>query len=246
MSIVREMRERQGMSAAPERSSLTGTVLIGCLAFAIGAAGIAGWRLWPAWKAPGATVAGHQPGSAPALAADATPKFSGKRLGEAEQAPLLATCIKHDDFGGFGDGSNPQAAYSLMKTVGAGLRIATLIGAETGNGGQLIDNWRIIAECVYRQNSWSLCQPDNRVLAIESAGAFVRGATALLADPPKGRGAAATVREYGQARERILDALRTRVRNGYLIAEDFSPVQPPEIKALLVETKTVANGCAKP
>ena len=31
----------------------------------------------------------------------------------------------------------------------------------------------------------------------------------------------------------MLDALRTRVRNGYLIADDFGPVQPPEIKAVL-------------
>ena len=245
MSIVREMRERQGMSAAPERSGLMGTVLIGCAAFAIGAAAIVGWKMWPARNAPAATVAGNQPGPAPAVASDAAPKFSGKRLGEAEQAPLLATCIKHDDFGGFGDNPNPQAAYALMKTLGAGVRIATLIGAETGNGGQLVDNWRIIAECVYRQNSWSLCHPDNRVLAIESAGAFVRGANAVLADPPKGRGGPATVREYTQARERILDALRTRIRNGYLIADDFGPVQPAEIKALLAGTKTIANGCAK-
>lgn len=243
MSIVREMRERQTISAGPERSGLIGTVLIGCMAFAIGAAAIVGWRLWPGANAPAAPAS--QPAPAPAIAADAALKFSGKRLGEAEQAPLLAGCIKHEDFGGFGDNTNPQAAYALMKTLGATVRIATLIGAETGGGGQLTDNWRIIAECVYRQNSWSLCQPDNRVLAIESAGAFIRGAAAVLADPPKGRAGPTIVREYTQARERILDALRTRVRNGHLIAEDFGPVQPAEIKAILTETKTIANGCAK-
>ena len=247
MSIIREMRERQTMTAAPERSGLAGTLLIGCAAFAIGALAIAGWKMWPGAKAARATTAvTTQPIQAGNTPAAAPPAFSGKRLGEAEHAPLLATCIKHDDFGGFGDAPNPQAAYSLMKTLGTGLRIATLIGAETGKGDQLIDNWRIIAECVYRQNSWSLCHPDNRVLAIESAGAFIRGAGAVLADPPKGRAGPALVRDYTQARERILDALRTRVRNGYLIADDFGPVQPPEIKAILAQTQTVANGCTKP
>ncbi|MEA2878713.1 MAG: hypothetical protein QOF14_3909 [Hyphomicrobiales bacterium] len=246
MSIVKEMRERHTITPVPERSGLGATVLIGCAAFAIGALAIAGWKMWPAGKAPQAAVATvNQPAPASTTPAAAAPIFSGKRLGEAEQAPLLATCVADENFGGFGDVKNPQAAYALMKTVGAGLRIATLIGAETGNGAQLIDNWRIIAECVYRQNSWTLCNPDNRVLAIESAGAFVRGAAAVLADPPKGRGGPMVVREYAQARDRILDALRTRVRNGYLVADDFGAVQPPEIKAVLTQTKTVANGCTK-
>lgn len=246
MSIVREMRERQTLTAAPERSGLTGTLLVGCAAFAIGALAIAGWKMWPGAKASQPIVVTTQPNQAANTPAAAAPTFSGKRLGEADQAPLLATCIKHHDFGGFGDAPNPQAAYSLMKTLGTGLRIATLIGAEAGKGDQLIDNWRIIAECVYRQNSWSLCNPDNRTLAIESAGAFVRGAGAVLADPPKGRAGPMLVRHYTHARERILDALRARVRNGYLIADDFGPVQPPEIKAILTQAQTSANGCAKP
>ncbi|MEJ0078082.1 MAG: hypothetical protein WDO17_22105 [Alphaproteobacteria bacterium] len=247
MSIVREMRERQTITAAPARSGLGGTVLIGCAAFAVGALAIVGWKMWPAANAPQSAAATNQPAPPANSPAAPAPAFSGKRLGEAEQAPLLATCIKNEDFGGFGDAAatNPQAAYSLMKTVGTGFRIATLIGAETGSGAQLTDNWRIIAECVYRQNSWTLCNPHNRALAIESTGAFIRGAGAVLADPPKGRGGPILVREYGQARERVLDALRTRLRNGYLIAEDFGPVQPAEIKGILAETKTIANGCAK-
>ena len=246
MSIVREMRERQTITAAPARSGLGGTVLIGCAAFAIGALAIAGWKMWPAAKAPQNAVAtANQPAEPTSSPAAAAAIFSGKRLGEAEQAPLLATCITGDDFDGFGGTRNPQATYSLMKTVGAGFRIATLVGAETGSGAQLTDNWRIIADCVYRQNSWNLCNPDNRALAIESAGAFIRGAAAIAADPPKGRAGPIVLRENAQSREQVLDGLRARVRNGYLIADDFGPVQPPEIKAILTQTKTIANGCAK-
>lgn len=243
MSIVKEMRERQTITVSSGSSGLGGTVLVGCAAFAIGILAIAGWKIWPGAKS---SAPSNQPGAAASSAvANQPPKFSGKRLDEAEHAPLLATCVADEGFGGFGDTKNPQAAYAMMKMLGTHVRVATLIGAETGNGIQITDNWRIIAECVYRQNSWNLCNPNNRALAIESAEAFVRRAAAVIANPPKGSSGQTTAREYSQARERVLDALRSRVRNGYLIANDFSFVQSPEIKKVLSETKTVANGCEK-
>jgi len=59
------------------------------------------------------------------------------------------------------------------------------------------------------------------------------------------RDAQATLRDNAAAKQRVLDSLRSRLRNGHLIAGDFGPLQPPEIKALLDEIKPVANGCAK-
>jgi hypothetical protein len=244
MSIVREMRERQTMTAAPERSGLGGTLLIGCAAFALGALAIAGWNMWPVLKAPPSAVA-NQPAPKSSSPAAAPPTFSGKRLGEAGFAPLLRTCMKGDDFTGLGDVNNSQAMYHVLTTVGTASRVASLIGAQTGGGVQLTDYWRLIADCVYQQNSWSLCDPDNRALAIESGGAFIRGAAVVAADP-NGRAGPMVLRDNAQSRDRVLEALRTRVRNGYLIADDFGPIQPPEIKAILAQTKTVANGCAKP
>jgi hypothetical protein len=243
MSIVREMRERQVMTAAPERSGLGGTLLIGCAAFAIGALAIAGWKMWPAPKAPLSPVA-NQPAPKSSSPAAAPPTFSGKRLGEAGFAPLLRTCMKGDDFAGLGDVNNPQAMYHVLTTVGTASRVGALLGAETGGGAQLTEYWGEIANCVYRQNSWNLCDPDNRALAIESGGAFIRGAAVVAADP-KGRAGPMVLRDNAQSRDRVLEALRTRVRNGYLIAADFGPIQPPEIKTILTETKTIANGCAK-
>src|SRR6185295_16243757 len=133
MSIVREMRERQGMTAAPERSGLGGTLLIGCAAFAIGILAIVGWKMWPGAKPPAPPASlSNQPGASPQAAADQTaPKFSGKRLGEAEHAPLLRTCIKGDNFEGLGNINDPQAVYQLLTTVGTASRVASLIGAQT-------------------------------------------------------------------------------------------------------------------
>jgi hypothetical protein len=247
MSIVREMRDRQTMTAAPERSGFAATLLIGCAAFAIGGLAIAGWKLWPGSKPSSSGVAmSGQPAPKSTSPATTAPTFSGKRLGEAKFAPLLRTCIKGDDFEGLGNVNNPDAVYTLLRTVGTASRVASLIGAETGGGAQLTDYWRLIADCVYQQNSSNLCDPDNRALAIESGGAFIRGAAVVAADPPKGRAGPMVLRDNAQSRERVLDALRSRVRNGYLIADDFGPIQPPEIKAILAQTKTVANGCAKP
>lgn len=244
MSIVREMRERQVMTAAPERSGLGSTLLIGFAAFAIGALAIVGWTMWPGTNAPvPAVAAANQPGGSPQAANQPAPKFSGKRLGEAAQAPLLAACTKGDNFEGIGNGS-PQAVYAVLTMMGTATRIASLAG-ENGNSSQLVDWWRLIADCVYQQNSWNLCEPNNRALAIESASAFIRGAAAIAASPPQGRAGPIVLRNNAQSRERVLDALRSRVRNGYLIADDFGAVQPSEIKALLAEMKTIANGCAK-
>ena len=34
--------------------------------------------------------------------------------------------------------------------------------------------WADVADCVYRQNGWVLCDPDNRALAVEAANTFMR------------------------------------------------------------------------
>ncbi len=245
MSIVKEMRERQTVVVSSSSSGLGSILLIGCAAFAIGVLAIAGWKMWPGSKsAVPAFSLGNQPGALPQAAASPAPKFSGKRLGEAAQAPLLAACAKGDNFEGFGNGS-PQAVYAMLNMMGTATRIGSMVGAEGANSSQLVDYWRLIAECVYQQNSWNLCEPNNRAIAVESALAFIRGAAAVAADPPRGRGTAAALRNNAQSRERVLDALRARVRGGYLIADDFGAFRPAEIRTILAETKPIGNGCAK-
>jgi hypothetical protein len=237
MSFVREMRERQVAPAPAERSGALGTIVIAVVAFAIGAGGIVAWK-WMPTRNP-------QPVAAKAAPPAETPKFAGNRVGRAAAAPLLRTCTKSDTFEGFGKG-DPEAIYTLLTTVGTMQRLAPLVGAEMGDGAQLVEYWREIADCVYQQNSWHLCDADNRALAVESASAFIRGATRIAENPPKGRGADIVLRDNARARERVLDALRARLRNGQLVAADFGPIQPPAVKALLSEVKPAGNACAKP
>ena len=158
---------------------------------------------------------------------------------------MLKTCIKGDDFEGLGSPSNPQAVYGLLKTVGAASRLMSMVGGETGGSAQLADYWRMLADCVYQQNSWNLCDPDNRALAIESGGAFIRNAAVVAANPPQGRAGPMVLRNNAQSRERVLDAC-ARASATATSSQTISSLQPPEIKAILTQNKTVANGCAKP
>ena len=192
-------------------------------------------------------AAGRKTRPSAAVASEApAPKFAGGRLGRAATAPLLTTCVKGDVFAGF-NGGNAQAVYTVLTTAGTAQRLASLVGADMSDGvPQLTEYWREIADCVYQQNSWHLCDADNRALAVELAAGFIRGAAQVAATPPKTRDAQMILGDNARVRQRVLEALRARLRNGQLIAADFSPLQPPEIKSLLNETKPVANGCAKP
>jgi hypothetical protein len=230
MPTSREMRERLTPSSV-ERSGLLTTVFVGIVAFAIGAAAIVAWKMFPASTPP--AVAG--------LSEPAVPKFTGNRLGRAEFAPLLRTCVKSD----LANGMTPEVLYTFLTAAGTMGRIAPLFGSkEFDDRGQLTVYWNMIADCVYQQNSWHLCDLDNRALAVASASAFIRS----VATQPAGKSRTDQIilGDNARAAQRVLDTLRMRVRNGQLIAADFGPLPPPEIKTLLTETKTIANGCEKP
>jgi hypothetical protein len=233
MSTGREMRE-QFAPSAPERSGVLTTLLVGIVAFAIGAAAIVVWKRVAASSAPAGA----------ALTEAAAPRFAGNRLGRAEQAPLLRTCIKFD----LPNGMSPDMLYTFITTAGTVGRIAPALGVkELDTRGQLTEFWKMIAECVYQQNSWHLCDRDNRALAVAATSAFIRDAAHVAAPPiVRLRADQMSPGDGPRATQRVLDALRMRVRNGQLIAADFGWLAPPEIKAVLNETRTVANACDKP
>ena len=62
-------------------------------------------------------------------------------------------------------------------------RVTALLGKkQPGTSAWLANAWGQVADCVYRQNSWNLCDPDNRALAVDAASAFVRNADEAGAD----------------------------------------------------------------
>jgi hypothetical protein len=237
------MRERQIVSAPVEPSGVLRTIVAGLVAFALGAGAIAAWK-WMPLSSSAPSVASALPAPAPVPATHApAPNFAGDRIGRAATAPLLRACIKSGVFEGFKD--NPQAVYMILTATQTVIRIAPGFGGRQMDSAQIIEYWREVAECVFQQNSWHLCDADNRALAVELASGFVRTAASAAGNLTKNRDAQTILAENARVRTRILSALQARLRNGTLIAADFPLLQPTEIKNLLDEVKPVSNACAK-
>jgi hypothetical protein len=95
---------------------------------------------------------------------------------------------------------------------------------------------------VFRQNSWALCDIDNRALAVQTVIALARHATD---DPDASAAEKAERARLVPVRDRIFDTLKVRLRSGELIAADFGAFMAPELKRVLQATPSLRNGCAK-
>ena len=55
------------------------------------------------------------------------------------------------------------------------MSIAAASGGRTRTGAKAFSSmWGEVADCVFRQNGYVLCEPDNRALAVEAVSAFVK------------------------------------------------------------------------
>jgi len=83
-------------------------------------------------------------------------------------------------------------------------------------------NGGVVADCVYRSNSWGLCDVDNRAFAVQAANTFL-GQADQIASKPETFSANQTEVGIPETESRILDSIQYLVRNGVLIASDFAP-----------------------
>ena len=98
--------------------------------------------------------------------------------------------------------------------------------------------WADVADCVYRQNSWALCDPDNRALAIEAATTLSRQvsiAPSVRRDSDSLPRRSHSERQYQlqaarSVKDRVLSAVRSRVEDGYLTAADFGLLTHEDIR----------------
>jgi hypothetical protein len=116
--------------------------------------------------------------------------------------------------------------------------------------------WGEVADCIYRQNGWMLCDPDNRALAAEAATTLIRQlSTATKADKQadprekkpfamNGQERAYALRNADAIKARVLASLRTHASERRLIASDFGLFTPAEITQILRETKVTRDACA--
>jgi len=258
MKIVHELRERRAFEP-PKSSSPLPVILGAVIAFGIGLLGVSGVIKMPLFNQGPKTMAIGVPASATDSKAPVAIEPGSHRTGRAEAAPLIKACIPLERIGIPRD-KNIESGdiYRLLWAASSMSRVAAAAGIKQ----KAIDDveftavWADVADCVYRQNGWVLCDPDNRALAVEAANTFMRQlATANKADKPDPKDPRAAIkaganRDYilqnaQSAKGRVLDGLRHQVSEGRLISSDFGMFAPAEVLQVVRDTKPMRDGCAK-
>jgi len=275
-SIIDQIREQQAWEQ-PKKSSTTGLIVGTIAAFGVGGLLVVAWGGLPALSIKGLgagqpktmAVVTHLTPSAPvatseaAVAAAKQPEISiptSGRIGIASESNLLRTCIP----GRFGSGGGlgKKDIYNLLQTSSQMMSIASITGAQqnmaaTGAKGFSI-LWAEVADCVFRQNGYALCDPDNRALAVEAVTAFIRQ-SAIAAAPeqnsefnkamttlqgPRRQALEHAMYRVRATRERVLETLKMRTQEGRFIVSDFGFFAPGEVMAAVKSAKPTADACA--
>lgn len=223
------------------RESLLPTIAGAVAAFAVSACVVLYWgqisspgRWLPSlWGAPSASIA---------------PAPSGERLGRAATAPLLKACVTKSLFGIDDDQEiEPAHLLDVLNASATAGRLTSMFGGKPRNETvNLAAMWGEVADCVFRQNSWQLCDIDNRALAVHAANSFARQTDTVLAQGAKIGATIGDIQALTSTRDRVLESLQSRVNSGALIASDFAPFAPAAVRTALDKTRTGGNACAKP
>lgn len=260
MKMIHEMRERQAWRQDKSTSPLP-IILGAVIAFGIGLLGVSGVVRAPVLFQQKTQMVPVASRDAPVAVSVDT---SGRRLGRAEAAPLLKTCMPMHKLG-FGRDQPIEAGdlYRILQTGSAFSRIASAAGIRQNavDDAGFATLWAEVADCIYRQNGWMICDPDNRALAVEAASTLVRQASAAARsvkspDTSEFARTVATIqgkhapnRDYlvqnaNATKARVLSGLRNYASDGRLTATDFGLFAPSEITQVLRETKATRDACA--
>ena len=173
--------------------------------------------------------------------------FSGTRIGRSSTAPALPLCVTKNMVGV--DESIEVTPDILLTALKGDPR--DRVTREPGTPREhavieLAQMWGDVADCVYHQNTFRLCDIDNRALAVEAGSIFIRQSDTIAAQPPATYAAQpGEIQALQSVRGRVLAAMQNQVQNGVLIAADFpSSFAPPAVRKMLNETETLHNACA--
>lgn len=257
-SIIDQIREQQAWEQ-PKKSSPVGFIAGTVAAFAAGIVLVMSWGSLPSLSSRGVSASTQTAAPAPGKQPDISIPTGG-RLGSAAESNLLRTCAP----AGFDRGSNMQKKeiYNLLQASSQMLTAASMMGMQQEMSGmgmkQFAVMWGDVADCVFRQNGWVLCDPDNRALAVEAVSAFVRQ-TAIAAAPEvdsdfnkvvaKLQGKRRQAIEHAihntrATRERVLATLKMRAQEGRFIASDFGFFAPAEVMQTVRDAKPASDACA--
>jgi hypothetical protein len=235
MPVAREFGRKkttpQPLPRTAKRSSLP-LVAAAVGVFAIGGLAVLGWHYLPA----------------PDFLLRIFDRSNTARLGRAATAPILNLCISPALFGIRHEvNMSPGALLQLLEMAETNKTVAKFGKPPEHSWLETAQKWGEVADCVYRQNSYQFCDIDNRALAVEAANIFVRLADRIAAQPQSKYAAEpGEIPALTTVRDRVIDSLKARLRNGALIKEDFEGGIPVGIARVLVDAAPpVHNECAK-
>jgi hypothetical protein len=267
-SIIDQIREQQAWEQ-PKKSSSVGFIVGTIAAFGAGIIGVVAWGALPTLSISGLTAATRQAAApAPAAAPAKQPDISiptGGRMGTARESKLLNACIKAD--------TSTLDLKIQKKDIYDMMRAGSQMRHDPADGGGVAFMWAELADCVYRQNGWALCDPDNRALAIETVSMMTKFVNADAgAKPAAGKetsgasGPFFTTRTFADVtaevqgrprptqqqklqsaraiKDRVLATLKTRTQEGRFIASDFGFFTPAEVTQLVKSVKPTSDACA--
>lgn len=236
MAGIEELRaglRGQTVQKPETRSWLIMIIVTMVVAFAGGVLLVLGWNVLQPSK--------FFPPSRPKPQAVATVSIaaSSDRIGRAKTAPMLGRCIRARDPDLYSD-APADLLYGALKSGSTQSRVRSAFGKPSKDQARNVTEWwAALADCVYQQDGNALCDPDNRALAVEAATSFIRHAKQPPSypqdDPPE--------IDLAAVKERVLASLRSRLRNGVLIAADFGFFAPQEISSVTSEIRPTRNAC---
>jgi len=244
-SIIDQIREQQAWEQPKKRSSvgfIAGTIA----AFAGGILLVMSFGWFPSlspkalWAPKQQAIVSHNKPAEVSIS-------SRGRLGDASESKLLRTCMP-SSMNGVG-GMDNKGLYNLLSATNQMMTIAAASGAQnTATGAKAFSSmWGEVADCVFRQNGYVLCEPDNRALAVEAVTAFVKQSASVAAPQatttlsPRMEQMMSKVRS---TRERVLETLKVRAQEGRLIASDFGFFTPSEVMQAVKSAKPTSDACA--
>jgi hypothetical protein len=246
-SIIDQIRQRQAWEE-PKKASLWPLILGVFAAFLVGVGGVYSWNTFKTSPQTAAISKAAPAASAPQAAGDQVSFASdAPRVGRPELAPLLKTCVQSSRLGAAaGKMLGPEELYRIVQQGGQMMQIAAATGMKMKPGAQggFASMWADVADCIYRQNGWMFCDPNNRALAIEAANTFSRQVAAASGDTPGSTDMQYALSNARAVRDRVLSALRARVEEGRLIPSDFGLFPQEDVRKVLGSAKPKQDACA--
>src|SRR5438445_972483 len=102
------------------------------------------------------------------------------RLGRAQTAPILRTCLTRILNPGRNESIDTSATYDMLKAGSMQASMQAFAGRSNPGGGPWAGNrtvgfaaaWGELATCIYGQDDRELCDPDNRAAMVEATTKF--------------------------------------------------------------------------